>query len=159
MKKVVIVTMVLLFLILAYIVFYALTLKSSVTLNYKLKGVNIRNILKKSLTLTLDLYATNTSSNTIKIKDIYFEVYYLNKMVAKTPKSNNVIDVRSHQTNMPVLNNLNIDLFVNTQTAAMLADYIAKKPLRLKIKLKARIFFIPVNIITDLVYNDYQKQQ
>ena len=142
-------------LIIAYVVFYALTLKSSITLRYKVVKVNIKNILSGTLGMTLDVFADNTSSNTIRINDAYFEIYYLNKLVAKTPKANNNIIIRSKEKDLLDLKNLSIELFLNKQSAAMLADYVSKKPLQLKVKLKAKILFIPVSILTSVVYNDY----
>ena len=155
MKKIAIIIIILLLIILVYAIFYISVLKDSIKIDYKVVKIDVKNILAKKISLTLDLKVSNTSSKSIEIKNTYFEVYYLNELVAKTPKESNSLNIKPYARDSLALKGLNIDFFLNNKSISMLTNFLAKKPLNLKIKLRARVWFIPINITTDVIYNDY----
>ena len=139
-------------LVLIYIVYYFYTLSESIDITPKVKKVFIQNLLKGQIGFVFDLFADNKSSKSISVKDIYIEVYYLNKLVAKTPKSNNNLYLASNAKNYLALKDIRVDFIANKESGKMISDYMANKPLALKIKLKATLFLIPISVSTDYTY-------
>lgn len=148
MNKIVYISIFLLILIVFYIIIIIKNLKNSLTVSYSVSKIDLRNIISKnSIDLDIDVKFDNKSDSAISLKNIKADIYYNNVKITAIKK--NYLRIYKGIT----FNKLQTTVFLNKQSGSFGAAVLAKEKVNLKIKLKTKLFFIPVSFSKDIVYN------
>lgn len=129
------------------IAYYMYRLYKSIEVSYLVKGFSIKNIKNKEVELSLSVTIKNSSSSSLHAKNLNVDIYYKKELLANISKGDITINSDGDtEFILPVLIKLNKD------SGDLITLYTELKPIPLDIKIKARLYGIPVHMTTQYTY-------
>jgi hypothetical protein len=140
-------------LIIVYLAYYLYSFYEAIELNVKIKKIYLNKMFKGNIEIVIDLLLNNSSLKTITFKDFYVEIYYLNKLIARTKKINNTIFLAPNVKDFVAVKDLNITFLLNDESLNLASKILVERGVKLEIKLKTKVLFIPLSFSTEYIYN------
>lgn len=148
MKKVLLILSVAIpFATVSLIAYYMYKFYKSIEVTYKVSGFSVKNIIKKEIELKLSVIIKNGSSSSIKAKNLNVDIYYKKELLANIAKGE--VEIKPYG-NTEML--LPVTIKLNKDSGEILTLYTQSKPIDLDIKIKARLYGLPVHLTTKYTY-------
>lgn len=128
-------------------------LKKNIKYIVKLKSIDLSNISKGVLKATLSLEVNNSSSIDINGKNLIAKIFYNNEEIAET----DILSVVKISKKSITKIDLPFSAILDSNTGNLVIFLISKKSIPLKIQIKGKVYFIPIDTNIDYIYKPWKR--
>lgn len=126
-------------------------LKKGIIVDYKVKGFSIKNLINQEIQLNLDVTIKNNSNYSLSAKNVNVNIFFKERLLATVDTADlNIKKEDDTLLSLPVL------IKLDKGAGDLITLYTQGSPIPLLIKIKAKVYKIPVHITTDYIYTKTQ---